>query len=190
MRSLLQVQPTLLKPVTGMILISVPYYNDPLFNHSVVLIIEKDNKNCVGLIINQELNCTVRQAVTGIKIDMPVYAGGPVMHHSAFALHNFENCKRAEEILPNVYTGYDNILLAILEHQVIKTANFKFFIGYSGWHPGQLENEISNKMWVVAEGNEELVLKTPASKIWEKAVESLGKEYTHWLDVPKNIYDN
>ena len=190
MKPLLHVQPTLLKPAMGRILISVPYYNDPFFNRSVVLIIEKDEDSCVGLIINQELNCMVRQAISGIKIDMPVYAGGPVMHHTAFALHNFKNCKQSEEILPNVYTGYDNILLAIFEHTKILKMDFKFFIGYSGWEPGQLESEIKRKMWVVAEGNEELVLKTPAKKIWENAVRSLGKDYAHWLEVPKNIHDN
>ena len=190
MRSLLHVPPTLLKPTTGRILISVPYYNDPFFNRSVVLIIEKDDENCVGLIINQELNCTVRQAVSGVKIDMPVYAGGPVMHHTAFALHNYDNCKHSEEVLPHVYTGYNEILLAIFEHTAIPKMDFKFFIGYSGWEPGQLEREISKKMWVVADGNEELVLRTPAAKVWEKAVKSLGKEYTHWLNVPKNIHDN
>ena len=190
MRSSLHVQPTLLKPIPGRILISVPYYNDPFFNHSVVLIIEKDEENCVGLMLNQELNCTVRQAITGVKIDMPVYAGGPVMHSNAFALHNFENCKESEEILPNVYTGYDEILLAIFEHNAIPEMDYKFFVGYSGWSPGQLEDEIKRKMWVVAEGSEELVLKTPAPKVWKKAVKNLGNEYAHWLEIPLNIHDN
>jgi putative transcriptional regulator len=190
MKSLLHVKPTLLKPTTGRILISVPYYNDPFFNRSVVLLIDKDEENCVGLILNQELNCTVRQAVSGVKIDMPVFAGGPIMYHTAFALHNFESCKESDEILPHVYTGYDNILLAIFEYNAIPKMDFKFFIGYSGWSPGQLEDEINKKMWVVGEGNEELVLKTPTAKVWEHAVQSLGKEYAHWLDVPKNIHDN
>jgi putative transcriptional regulator len=190
MKSLLHVKPTLLKPTAGRVLISVPFYNDPFFNRSVVLIIEKDEDSCVGLILNQELNCTVRQAVSGIEIDMPVFAGGPVMHHSAFALHNYDNCKQSEEILPHVYTGYDEILLAIFEYSAIPKMDFKFFIGYSGWMPGQLEDESSRKMWVVAECNEELALKTPSPKVWEKAVKSLGKEYIHWLDVPKNIHDN
>jgi putative AlgH/UPF0301 family transcriptional regulator len=53
-----------------------------------------------------------------------------------------------------------------------------------------LEKEISKKMWVVAECNEELVLRTPTKKVWEKAVKSLGKEYVHWLEVPKHIGDN
>jgi putative transcriptional regulator len=190
MRPLLQVKPTLLKPATGRILISVPYYNDPFFNRSVVLIIDKDEENCIGLILNQELNCTVRQAVSGAEIDMPVFAGGPVMHATAFALHNFEDCKESDEILPHVYTGYDEILLAIFEHTKIPDMDFKFFIGYSGWSPGQLEDEISRKMWVVAEGNEELVLRTPTHRVWEKAVKNLGKEYAHWLEIPKNIHDN
>ena len=190
MKSSLHVQSTLLKPTAGRILISVPYYNDPFFNRSVVLLIEKNEKSCVGLILNQELDCTVQQAVSGVRIDMPVFAGGPVMFHTAFALHNFDNCKQSEEILPHVYTGYDNILLAIFEHNAIPKMDYKFFIGYSGWSPEQLENEISKKMWVVAEGSEELVLKTPTQKIWESAVKSLGKEYSHWLEVPRNIHDN
>ncbi|MCL2247267.1 MAG: YqgE/AlgH family protein [Lentimicrobiaceae bacterium] len=190
MRHLFHVQPTLLKPATGRILISVPYYNDPFFSHSVVLIIDKDEENCVGLILNQELNCTVREAISGVKIDMPVFAGGPVMHQTAFALHNFENCKLSEEILPNVYTGYDELLLALFEHNALPKKNFKFFIGYSGWAPGQLENEINKKMWVVAEGTEDIVLKTPTAKVWEKAVKKLGREYAHWLEVPKNVHDN
>ena len=190
MRSFLQVQPTFLKPAAGRVLVSVPYHNDPFFNHSVVLIIEKDEEKCVGLILNQELNCTVHQAITGIKIDMPVFSGGPVMHQTAFALHNFENCQESDEILPNVYSGYDEILLAIFEHNAISKMDFKFFIGYSGWAPGQLEDEIKRKMWVVAEATEELVLKTPTAQVWEKAVSSLGKEYTHWLEIPKNIHDN
>jgi putative transcriptional regulator len=156
----------------------------------VVLLIDKDEEDCVGLIINQELNCTVRQAVSGIQIDMPVFAGGPVIHHTAFALHNCGDCKQSEEILPHVYTGYDNILLAIFEHNAKPKMDFKFFIGYSGWAPGQLEDEISKKMWVVAKANEELVLKTPTKQVWEKAVKSLGKEYSHWLEAPKNIHDN
>jgi putative transcriptional regulator len=132
----------------------------------------------------------VRQAVTGVKIDMPVFAGGPVMHHAAFALHNFNSCHQSEEILPNVYTGYDDILLAIFEHTKIPKMDYKFFIGYSGWSPGQLEDEIKRKMWVVAEGDEELVLRTSTPKIWEKAVKRLGKDYFHWLQTPHNIHDN
>jgi len=190
MKSLLHVQPTLLKPVAGRILISVPYYNDPFFNRSVVLLIDKDEENCVGLVINQELNCIVQKETTGAKIDMPIYAGGPVMHHTPFTLHNNEDCEYAGEILPNVYSGYHDILLTIFEGDALPKMDFKFFIGYSGWSPGQLEDEIKRNMWVVGEGNEELILKTPSAKVWERAVRNLGKDYSHWLEMPKNIHDN
>ena len=92
--------------------------------------------------------------------------------------------------MPRVYTGYDDILLAVFEHDAIPKMDFKFFIGYSGWSPEQLEDEISRKMWVVAEGSEELVLKTPTKKVWENAVRSLGEDYIHWLEVPRNIHEN
>lgn len=160
------------------------------FNRTVVLLLEKDAKNCLGLVLNQELNCTVKNAISGADIDMNVFAGGPVMSPSAFALHNFKKCKQADEILPNVYSGYDEILLAIFEQRKLPKMNYKFFIGYAGWSPGQLETEINKKMWVVSEASEELVLKTPTSKVWETAVKKLGAEYKHWLKVPKHLEDN
>lgn len=186
----LDVKATPLKPDAGRILISVPFFNDPFFNRTVVLLIECTENNCVGLIINQPIKFKINQIIKGINIDDYIFAGGPVMHNNAFGIHNYSLCKDKSTILPNVYLGYDEILLDKLEKQSDPHIKFKFFIGYSGWAPNQLEEEIHHKMWVVSTADEQLILHTPADLIWENAVKELGDEYLHWLQIPVHLSDN
>jgi putative transcriptional regulator len=186
----LQVKPTPLKPAAGRVLVSVPFFNDPFFNRTVVLLIECTDNNCVGLIINQPIKFKISQIIKDIHIDDWVYAGGPVMHNTAFGIHNSPLCEGTSEILPNVFLGYDDNFIATLERNEDTTIKFKFFIGYSGWAPNQLEEEILHKMWVVCNADEELILETPPELIWEKVVKDLGKEYQHWLQMPVHLSDN
>lgn len=186
----LKISPSPLKLAEGRILISVPFYNDPAFNRSVVLLVEHNRKGSVGLILNQQSSTPVRKVVKDIFTDDPIYCGGPVMHNNAFAIHNFANSKSATQVAPNVYLGYDEIFLSIVEHKAIKELKYKFFVGYSGWSAGQLEEELESKMWVVGHGSEKLLLDTPADQIWEQAVKELGEDYHHWLHFPTHICDN
>lgn len=186
----LQVKPTPLKPAAGRILISVPFYNDPFFNRSVVFLIENDEQNCVGLIINQPIKFKINEVIKDINLEDNIYAGGPVMHESAFAFHNYPLCDSCDSILPNIYVGYDDEFISFLEKNPDSPVKFKFFVGYAGWAPHQLENELQNKMWIVSTADEQLLLDTPAENIWEKAVRALGEEYLHWLKMPVHISDN
>ena len=52
---LLHIEPTGLKPEAGRLLVSTPYFNDPFFNHSVVLITDYETEHTAGLIINRQL---------------------------------------------------------------------------------------------------------------------------------------
>ena len=112
------------------------------------------------------------------------------MHNTAFGIHNCSYCEGTSEILPNVFLGYDDKFIASLEKNEDPIVKFKFFIGYSGWAPNQLEEEIQHKMWVVCNADEELILETPAELIWEKAVRNLGEDYLHWLQIPVHLSDN
>ncbi|MEG1555836.1 MAG: YqgE/AlgH family protein [Bacteroidales bacterium] len=186
----LNVKPTEFKLTAGRILISVPFYNDPFFNRSVVLLTDYDESSCAGLIINRESKYSVREIVSEIKVDDHIYIGGPVLPEGLFALHDFENSKQSTKLVPGVYTGFDEILLSLIEHHAIENLNYKFFVGYAGWSPGQLEEELKKKMWVIGAATPELVFKTPANKIWEQAVRYLGPDYLHWIRVPKIIESN
>lgn len=186
-KDLLAVKQTEFALAPGRILISVPYYNDTFFNRSVVLLTDYEGDHIAGLILNRRLTYTVRQLVDGIHSDAPMYLGGPVLPTALFLLHTFDSCKDSARIAPGIYVGYDQVLLALIEHNAIPTLKYRFMMGYSGWSPGQLEDELARNMWVVGNPTPELVFNTNADKMWEKAVQVLGKDYQHWLNVPEYI---
>lgn len=186
----LKVKPTDLSPMAGRLLVSVPFYNDPFFNRTVVLLTDYEKTGSAGLVLNKPSAYPVRKLVSDIKIDDPMYVGGPVMTSRFFCIHNHEHSESGEKLLPGIYIGYNELFLALIEHQAIQNLQYRFFLGYSGWAEGQLESEIENKMWVVMNANPELVFETPAEILWEKVILQLGESYTHWLDIPKDITDN
>jgi len=186
-KDLLAVKQTEFDLAYGRILISVPYYNDTFFNRSVVLLTDYEDEHVAGLILNHKLPYMVNQMVDGLRVDAPMYLGGPVLPTALFLLHSFDSCKDAARIAPGIYVGYDQVLLALIEHRAIPSLHYRFLMGYAGWSPGQLEQEIARNMWVVGNPTPELVFHTEPDKMWEKAVQVLGKDYEHWLDVPEYI---
>ena len=186
----LQIEPTGLSLEAGRLLVSTPYFNDPFFNHSVVLLTDYEEEHTAGLIINRQLPHNVYDLVNEIKVEEPIFFGGPVMTEAVFLLHSFESCPEASRLLPGVYVGYNPVLIAVIEHHAIANLKHKFLLGYAGWSPGQLEDEIRRNMWVVAPATQSLVFDTPAEDIWTRTVQRLGKPYEHWMKIPKNIMYN
>ena len=184
---LLRIEPTGLSLEAGRLLVSTPYFNDPFFNHSVVLLTDYMEEHTAGLIINRQLPHSVYDVVNEIRVDDPIYFGGPVMPEAVFLLHSFDSCPEATRLLPGVYVGYNPVLLAVLEQHAIPNLKSKFLLGYAGWSPGQLEDELERNMWVVAPATQSLVFDTPAEDLWTRTVQRLGTRYAHWLRIPKNI---
>lgn len=186
----MKVKPTGLALLPGRILISVPFFQDPFFNRTVVLLTDYSMESCAGLVINRETDFTVREVATDIKIDDPLYFGGPVLANTVFCVHNHEANTSSINLLDGVYLGYDELFLALIEHKAVDSIRYKFFLGYSGWEQGQLEKELQSKMWLVANATPELLFKTPSDEIWEKALSQFGDSYGHWLNIPINLEDN
>ena len=187
---LLHIEPTGLAPEAGRLLVSTPYFNDPFFNHSVVLLTDYEVEHTAGLIINRPLPHTVHEVVNDIKVDDSIFFGGPVLTEAVFLLHSFDSCPEATRLLPGVYVGYNQVLIALIEQNAIPNLKHRFLLGYAGWSPGQLEDELERNMWVVAPASHALVFDTPAEDIWTRVVHRLGPGYEHWLKIPKNIAYN
>jgi len=187
---LLHIKPTGLPLSAGRLLVSTPYFNDPFFNHSVVLLTDYEEEHTAGLIINRQLPHNVYDLVNEIRVEEPIFFGGPVLTEAVFLLHSFESCPEASRLLPGVYVGYNPVLIALIEQHAITNLKYRFLLGYAGWSPGQLEDEIRRNMWVVAPATQSLVFDTPADEIWTRTVRRLGPAYEHWLKIPKNIAYN
>ena len=65
--------------------------------------------------------------------------------------------------------------------------NIRFFLGYSGWDPGQLEDELKHHVWAVSESNcNQKLLEGHGDNYWHKYVKTLGEEFRGWLYHPEN----
>lgn len=189
-RDLLKIQQTEFELRAGRILISAPFYNDLVFNRSVVLLTDYSSLSVTGLILNHRLPFTVNQLVPELKVKSSMFLGGPVQPNLLFLVHNFDSCKTASVIAPDIYIGYDHVLLALIEQAAISTMRYRFIMGYAGWSAGQLETEIQRNMWVIGNPTTDLVFKTPPEKVWTRAVEILGDDYADWLRIPASISSN
>jgi len=67
---------------------------------------------------------------------------------------------------------------------------FKAFLGYSGWSPGQLEDEISDGTWVVLHPPFETDILTLSKDAWRNYMHTLGGEYRIWANAPEDPWMN
>lgn len=158
-----------MKSLKGRLLVSVPQLMDPNFHNTVVLLVEHSKTDgAVGLIINRRTNLTFRQVVRDViekpvERDDPMYWGGPV-DGPLMVVHT---CMGAsdDEVLPGVYCAVQKDLV----NQVIDQTEgaVRFFLGHSGWGPGQLEREMKENAWLVAPALPELIF-GPPENLWNQ----------------------
>ncbi|UZJ64535.1 YqgE/AlgH family protein [Sphingobacterium sp. KU25419] len=95
---------------------------------------------CVGDLVKEMATCS-----------FPLHIGGPVAQNELFFIHSrFDLLLSGDEIRENIYFGGDpELLFSLVNQGKIKEDEVKFFLGYSGWQPAQLEAEINVNSWAV-----------------------------------------
>ena len=149
-------------PFKGKFLIASPALRDPNFAQAVVLLITHDDSGAMGIIINRPLSMTVAEAwqqVSSVPYvnDTPLHQGGPC-EGMLMVLHRDESLAQI--------TVSDGIFLATdadTVRQLVETGDdpMKFLVGYAGWSPGQLEEEIKEGAWVLADAGPSEIFDTP-----------------------------
>lgn len=79
-----------------------------------------------------------------------------------------------DNILPNLSLGHSLDTLMDISGGFSAAKKVKLFAGYSGWSPGQLENEMKRKAWLTHPASLELIFDTPPEKLWQQLVRSKG----------------
>ncbi|MCZ2100838.1 MAG: YqgE/AlgH family protein [Chitinophagales bacterium] len=165
----------------GNILIAEPFLLDNHFRRSVVLICEHHDLGTTGLMLNKPIEVRIQELVTDFpESNAQVYIGGPVEPNSLHFLHNVgEMLDDSLEVCPGVYWGGDfEKLMFLMENGVIKDNNIKFFLGYSGWSEGQLEEELQGQSWIVDEMDSNYLFKTKPIVLWQTVLHNKGDRYT------------
>jgi putative transcriptional regulator len=171
----------------GRLLASEPYLADPNFERTIILLTEHNQDGTVGFVLNKPSASLVTEVMEDIKnIQSKVYIGGPVQQDTLHFIHRNPNIEDSIEVIDGIYWGgnFDQILLFI-ETKQLDISTIKFFLGYSGWSPGQLEEELNMNSWIVSDQvTQDLIFETPPEMMWKKSLQNLGGRFSIYSNYP------
>ncbi|MBJ3814199.1 YqgE/AlgH family protein [Shimwellia pseudoproteus] len=167
-------------------LIAMPGLQDPLFKRTVVYICEYNEEGAMGLIINKPLEGLNIQEVLeklkidpalrnpDIRLDKPVFVGGPLAEDRGFILHTPPDTFNASiRISDNtIVTTSRDVLETIGTDQ--QPEHIIVALGYASWEKGQLEREILENAWLTAPADLNILFKTPIADRWREAAKLIG----------------
>ncbi|WP_026301623.1 YqgE/AlgH family protein [Colwellia piezophila] len=120
-------------------------------------------------------------AVTDItnSLEQLVLSGGPISQQRGFVLHSSQTGWTSSLALSKelMITTSKDILLALGTDKAPE--QFIVTLGYAGWGPGQLEQELQANSWLTTPADSEILFKTPIEQRWKKATEKLGIDIAH-----------
>ena len=167
----------------GKLLIALPGMADPRFEKSVIFMCAHSLEGAMGIMINRAVEgLRLRELMDKLEIetvpgarDMPVLYGGPVETGRGFVLHSgdYESPDSTLPVSEDVsLTASVEILRAMGEGKGPKKALFA--LGYAGWEPGQIEDEIRANGWIHCDADISLLFDTELGFKWANALRKLG----------------
>ncbi len=178
-------------PQKGSLLLAEPFMLDSNFERSVILLCEHDpHSGSMGLVLNQKSNLILTDIIDVIDNDIfPLYVGGPVDMENLFFIHRApDKIDGSFHLVEDIYFGGDfEKVVFLVNDGLILPKDIKFFIGYAGWSPNQLEEEIRQNSWAVHNHfPPDILLLSDGEDLWKQALISLGPKYAHVANFPKS----
>jgi len=169
-------------PGAGLFLIADPFLADPEFGRSIIFLVAHDEAGSIGFILNRPGNTLAGAVFHGLPETHPVMHGGPVGKDHLFYIHTCPKVKEAMHIHNNLYwAGDPDHLQETLNMDILKPDELLVFHGYSGWGPGQLEAELEEKSWILAQLDDKMLF-VPPDQMWDLCLRALGNPY-RWMSL-------
>lgn len=178
--------------LAGQLLVAQPSLADPLFSQTLIYMLHHDASGAQGLVVNRPLGrmplARLLQALGSAgdrerpgsappkqndpaedAASLPVFYGGPVEPSLGFTLHS------RDKMLVNSLPVGDKIALNLQDEALRALAagagprQMIFHLGYAGWGPGQLENELARGDWDVMAADLDLIFSDDPAGSWERA---------------------
>lgn len=171
--------------LTGKLLIAMPGMMDPRFERSVILVCTHSPDGAMGLIVNRpmpELDFGHLLQQLGIEDegdarDIPVGFGGPVEPGRGFVLHR---SRQGDADAEGTLCIGDDLAMTTTRDILEDFARGAgpqpalLALGYAGWGPGQLDDEILDNGWLTADRGDEILFGAEHDAKWVKAMRGLG----------------
>lgn len=171
----------------GKLLIADPFLKDPNFLRSVVFICDHKDEGSFGLLLNKQYEQVLGDLISDLEhCPIPVYFGGPVQLDTVHFLHRCPALiPGGYEVTEGIYWGGDfDEVVKLIKADRLDNKDIRFFIGYSGWGEGQLEEEMKQKSWITSEATSDLIFDIDAGSTWKDALKELGGEYVQMVNYP------
>ena len=174
-------------PGPGTLLIAEPFLKDPNFMRTVVFLCDHQDEGSFGFVINKVYDHTLDELMNDLdEIKLPVYYGGPVQMDTIHFLHQYpELVPGSYEVLDGIYWGGDfETVVSLIKEGSIDPGKIRFYIGYSGWGSGQLNDELKEKSWLTAKATRKLVFHRKVDEVWKDALRHLGGDFEMMANFP------
>ncbi len=171
----------------GRLLLSEPYLADPNFERTVILLTEHNEEGSVGFILNKPSESHVSEVMQDLKgLEAQIFIGGPVQQDTLHFIHRCADLQDAIELENGIYWGGNfEQLVSMVETGKFLVSDIKFFLGYSGWSPDQLQEELKLNSWIVSDRvSHELIFETMPDQMWKKAMHELGGRFSVYSNYP------
>ncbi len=142
---------------------------------------EHNEDGSLGFFLNKPINMDISELLRDFpEKEFEVYFGGPVSTDTIHYIHNVgELLEDSIEISRGVYWGGDfEKLKFLIESELVKPQNIRFFIGYSGWSDGQLEDELNTGSWILSDMDPNYAFQNKNKDLWQNVLENKGDTFT------------
>lgn len=179
-------------PQPGALLIAEPFLREDYFRHAVICLVDYEiGKSSMGIVMNKPTGYTLGSLIKQIdnNNNTPIYCGGPLSCDRLYFIHTLgEIIPNSRKITGNLYIGGDfEAIINYVNSGYDVDGNVRFFIGYSGWDAGQLEEELALHTWAVSnQHHTHTLLIGEGDNYWHNHVKALGAEYRGWQYHPEN----
>ena len=168
--------------LTNQLLIAMPGMADPNFSTTVTLICEHNDGGALGIVINRPLQLNLAGLFEQLDVadndpaaaSCPVLLGGPIGPDKGFVLHDSDSTfKNSIAVSSDICLTFSR---DILDAMATGDGPNKSLValGYAGWEPGQLENEILANSWINVPATTDIVFDLPFAERWSAAAQTLG----------------
>lgn len=166
-----------MNPQAPCLLVANPLLLDPNFLHTVVLLIEHDEQGAMGIVLNRPLPLNLAQICAESHLDFAgddastAFRGGPVEPQRGVILVRGGMPSEDDTVLD--FTDFVSFRKDLLESLLLDPeACFRLFLGYAGWGPGQLEEEMGQGAWKRMPLNPKWLMSEDPRQLWQLAIEA------------------
>ena len=169
-------QPALREIANGVLLVAPSELVDPNFARTVILVTLAEDGSALGVVLNRPLGRKVSDYFVdpALAALLPpgsdaLYAGGPVARGNlAILIRTTTAPPQSLQVLDDIYLSTSPQALRDLQSESPAPEQVRFFAGYAGWAPGQLQAEVARGGWWMVRADAERIFTTRPEALWEE----------------------